>query len=50
MNINCTNKCKHQRDGKCTLSKIENDYHLYNVIKKSDCPYISEEINKITKY
>lgn len=49
MNINCTNKCKHQKDGKCTLNCLPNDYHLYRINKKSDCPYVGFEIEKMLK-
>lgn len=49
MNINCTNKCKHQKEGKCTLTTLPNDYHLYVINKKSDCPYILDEIKQIIK-
>lgn len=49
MNINCINKCKYQKDGKCTFDLINGDYHLYKVGKKSECPYISVEIDNIIK-
>lgn len=49
MNINCIHKCKYQAEGKCTLTKLPQDYRLYNLGKKSDCPYIVEEINRIIK-
>lgn len=49
MNINCINKCKYQKEGKCTLDCLPNDYHLYRINKKSDCPYIGFEIEEIFK-
>jgi hypothetical protein len=40
MDINCTNKCIYQIEGKCTLDQL----HLSSQIKYStdtDCPYCS---------
>lgn len=48
MNINCTNRCRHQKEGKCTLNCLPDDYHLYKINKKSDCPYINIEISELT--
>lgn len=49
MNINCVNKCKYQKEGKCTYDIIGDDYHLYRIGKRSECPYVAYEIENILK-
>ena len=44
MNINCTDKCFYQKDGKCTLNTLNNDMHSNSNYRlrpsvQSDCLY-----------
>ena len=39
MNINCTCKCAHQSDGKCTLNSLVNLTHTGVTLNDFGCPY-----------
>jgi len=45
MDINCTNSCAHQQDGKCSLNKLpsmtSSTNYNYDYIG-FECPYFSE--------
>ncbi|WP_156940163.1 hydroxymyristoyl-ACP dehydratase [Caldanaerobius polysaccharolyticus] len=43
MNINCTEKCIYQEDGKCTLNHIEPINSTYN---PTNCAYFVEKKKK----
>ena len=45
MDINCTHKCHHQYDGKCTLNQLPGYSQTVYTANDVDCPYYSESSN-----
>ncbi len=43
MDINCTNKCLYQMEGKCNLNELPSYDHT-KTSKESDCPYFETKM------
>ena len=41
MDINCTNQCAYQHEGKCTLGRLPSLTSQASSLNSSDCPYFS---------
>ncbi len=39
MDINCTNKCLYQADGKCNLNQLPSANEISYDLNNNDCPY-----------
>lgn len=44
MDINCTDRCIYQRDGKCNLNELKNFTDASYKKGHSDCPYCRDSI------
>jgi len=41
MNINCTNSCAHQKDGKCLLNELQSTASVIGYLG-FECPYFKQ--------
>jgi len=48
MNINCTNSCAHQKDGKCSLNELHSATPLSGYLG-FECPYFKQAEQAQTK-
>ncbi|MDR1642033.1 MAG: hydroxymyristoyl-ACP dehydratase [Clostridiales bacterium] len=48
MDINCTNECVYQTDGKCTLDRLPSMSNQLNYSTDTDCPYCAHRGGALT--